>query len=168
MNKNLKNLFYNCDFTKSPIYIIIYLLSIGISIVYLYYIFKLKEKKCKCSQNWRQNFILIYTFITLAIGIIMLYVFFCSNLENQVLSPVMVLIGIVYILLSTANLFYYITMFKYTKKLKENKCQCSDMWERELMRIVSIFAIVMYSLIILLYLVLITGIISIGALSYHI
>ena len=59
-------------------------------------------------------------------------------------------------------------MFKYTKKLKEIKCQCSDMWERELMRIVSIFAIVMYSLLLLGYLVLISGIISIGALSYHI
>ena len=147
------NQFYeNCNFAKSPKYIFFYLISVAISIIFLYFLFKLKEIKCDCSNNWRRHFILIYTFINIFVGIIINYIFFCSDIEFSYIGPHYFIILVMYFIVSVLNLFYYVTTFIYVKNLNIEKCDCSKLWERDMMRIVSIIGIALSSLLLFLYL----------------
>lgn len=146
-------LFKNCDYSKSPRYLFFHLIAFAISIIYIYYIFKLKEEKCECSESWRRNFILIYTFIMIFLGAAMIYLFFCSDLEFREFNVGFIVIAVLFLIISIINIFYYATMVKYIQKLEIDKCDCSKMWERKMMHIVSIIGLVFGSILLFLYLV---------------
>jgi NADH:ubiquinone oxidoreductase subunit 2 (subunit N) len=83
----------------------------------------------------------------------MIYVFFCSDIEFREFNIGFIVIAALFLIISIINIFYYVTMIKYIQKLKIDKCDCSKMWERKMMYIVSIIGLVFGSILLFLYLV---------------
>jgi hypothetical protein len=115
--------------------------SIATLIIYLLFIYKLRDHNCECSDNWKRKFILITTYIFLVTNIIFASVFLSKvNLRSTIIS---------YYVLIVLNIIYTIIVIIYITNLKNNKCACSHVWEREYMYITALISAVLFCISIL-------------------
>ena len=118
-------------------------LFIHILILFLYYIFfnysfKLKEIKCDCSNNNKRLFIQYYSQVAIVIVSIKLI----DNLITDKLSKG--ILSFIYLIDLIIGVIFIAVMYNFTKELKDNKCLCSDSWEREFMYNYSKIILIIY------------------------
>jgi hypothetical protein len=113
---------------------IIDIYSIVSLIIYLLFIYKLKNINCECSEDWKRKFILIVTYIFIVVNVIFASLFLSkTNVRTTIIS---------YYVLLALNIGYTIIILLYIYDLKKNKCECSNIWEREYMYINSIISVI--------------------------
>lgn len=100
---------------------------------------KLKKEGCDCADLWHRKYINIIAII-LIISITINSIFLHFN--NNFILFFRFILGIV-------QIFYYITIIDYIRKLKIKECICSENWRREFGFIFTIIILVFVSLIFL-------------------
>lgn len=97
--------------------IIGFLLSISPLLAQIYYINELEKDKCKCSEDWKRDYIQIFTLIALIyIIIIAISVYFEIDFHKN---------KIINFLLRLGGLVNMILLYVYIRKLKEIECGCA-------------------------------------------
>jgi hypothetical protein len=118
-------------------------LFIHILVLFLYYIFfnyafKLKEIKCDCANNNKRRFIQYYSQVAIVIVSIKLI----DNLITDKVSKG--ILSFIYLIDLIVGVIFIAVMYNFTKELKDNKCLCSDSWEREFMHNYSKIILIIY------------------------
>ena len=121
------------------------IVSIIVFSIFLLYINDLEKKNCVCSEDWKREGIKYYSIVQ--IGINTLLLFLLANMK-QYLKSIILIMGLLY------WPFLIITLI-WIGDLKEEKCECSDGWERSFMEIYSYVVIVLHAIIIILKMILI-------------
>jgi len=102
---------------------------------------KLKKEGCDCADLWHRKYInIIAIILIISITINTFTVFLHFN--NNFILFLRFILGIV-------QMFYYITIIDYIRKLKIKECICSENWRREFGFIYTIIILVFISLIFL-------------------
>jgi hypothetical protein len=105
-------------------------ISIFFSILIIYYLKRLDTIKCNCSLNFKRNYILGFTSLSLLLTM--------SNLlfrNYKIFVNLMLIMYIPWVIASITNVIFTI---KYISELKKNKCECSESVYREIMFILAI------------------------------
>lgn len=123
-------------------------------LIFFNYINGLEQEDCICSEDWRRDFIKYYTG-----GLILRIILF--NIINNYKLP---LLGLIFNTITFAvNLlgFVYIwCLYTYSRKLKKEKCACSNTKGREIMANYSLVVMSMFLVLLVLYLFRIVSICS--------
>lgn len=115
-----------------------------INLIILFYIYFLKKNDCKCSESKKRDFIFYYT-ISYLIIIINFITFPRYFRDNRILTNILKLyLGIFMI----PNVYF---LYSYSQELDEKKCYCSDNIGLDIMKIYSVFYII---LLIILFLII--------------
>jgi hypothetical protein len=144
------------------IFILLILLVILVNISVIYLIYQNDKKQCECSKTlgWKRRFITNYSKVSLGmiailyvIPLILLLVRLNSiglRLSNFIKSPLINFLISAFIAVGFFNIYF---IFRYTKQLDENKCDCLNSEENMLLNIIknwlyyySIVVIVIYIL----------------------
>jgi hypothetical protein len=111
-------------------------ISIFLAILIIYYLKRLETINCNCALNFKRNYILGFTSLSLLLSI--------SNLlfrEYKHFINFKLLIYIPWVIAIITNVIFTI---QYVNELKKIKCECSESVAREIMYILAILrAIVM-------------------------
>lgn len=149
--------------------ILFLLLLLVVVLINLSVIFLVKEnekKNCECSKTlgWKRHFITTYSKITLAMVLLLYIIPFILLLlrlnnvgmkyANIIKHPIVNLLISAFIAVGFFNIYF---IFKYTKQLDDNKCDCLNSEENVLLNVIkkwlfyySIFVIIIYILTTLL------------------
>ena len=153
------------DFCGFLIFIIVLLINILI----LNYIRKLEKISCECSQEWKRDFIKIYSLITIILTtLICLIPLFMSlinlkyNTSNILSNPLLSIGSYIYTFFGLINVY---ALFTYSQRIVLNKCDCSNSWERTF---IYYYSMLVMSLYIFLASFLIIGILCSGKLNMDI
>ena len=123
---------------KSYLKIFIHILVLFLYYIFFNYAFKLKEMKCVCSDNKQRQFIQYYS----QIGIVIVSIKLIDNLITQKISRG--ILSLLYVLDLIVGFIFIIVMYNFTKELKDAKCECSDLWERDFMYNYSKIILILY------------------------
>lgn len=108
-----------------------------VSFVFVYwllvwsYVSRLEQTGCECSRDWRREYIRYYAILMLAI----ILAAFTTTIHNIAITVVLVLL----------NAVFLIAVFQYIHRLKREKCECSQAVTRDVMEIVNLVQIVLFS-----------------------
>jgi hypothetical protein len=122
--------------------------SIFLAILIIYYLKRLETIKCNCALNFKRNYILGFTSLSLILSI--------SNLlfkDYKTFFKFKLFIYIPWLIASITNIIFTI---QYVNELKKTKCECSESLYRELMFILAIInAVVMsFSFLIIIFILI--------------
>ena len=112
-------------------------ISIFLAILIIYYLKRLETIKCNCALNFKRNYILGFTSLSLILSI--------SNLlfkDYKTFFKLKLFIYIPWLIASITNIIFTI---QYVNELKKTKCECSESLYRELMFILAIINAVLLS-----------------------
>ena len=123
-------------------------ISLFLAIVIIYYLKRLETIKCNCSFNFKRNYILGFTSLSLLLTISK-FLF----KEYKFFVKILLIIYIPWFIATITNIIFTL---QYVTELKKTKCECSESVYRELMFILAILntVIISFSLIILLFLLI--------------
>ena len=119
------------------------LFSLVLNFIFLNYVDKLEQVKCKCSNNWKREYIKIYSLLIIIVVTTGLFVDQKKVLNNNFFSGILTLIQL-------GGFVYIYCLYNFTKELKEN-CECSETWESKLMYNYSVIILTLYFLIIIMH-----------------
>lgn len=117
-------------------------ISIFLAILIIYYLKRLDTIKCNCALNFKRNYILGFTSLSLLLAI--------SKLlfkEYKIFVKILLFIYIPWIIATITNVIFTI---QYVSELKKNKCECSESVYREIMFILAILNAMVMSLAVLI------------------
>lgn len=113
-----------------------------VSFIFIYwllvwsYVTRLEQIGCKCSRDWRREYIRYYAILMLFI----MLTSFVTKIHSIAFT----------FLLIVLNAVFLVAVFQYIHRLKREKCKCSQSVTRDVMEVVNIVQIVLFSLGILL------------------
>lgn len=113
-------------------------ISIFLAILIIYYLKRLETIKCNCALNFKRNYILGFTSLSLLLSI--------SNLlfrDYKHFVNFKLFIYVPWVIASIMNVIYTI---QYVSELKQIKCECSESVYREIMFILAILNAITMSL----------------------
>ncbi len=125
-------------------------ISIFLPILIIYYLKRLDTIKCNCALNFKRNYILGFTSLSILLSM--------SNFlfkNYKIFFNLMLIIYIPWVIASITNVIFTI---QYVTELKKNKCECSESVYREIM---FIFAIMNALAIGLVFFIILFGLIHI-------
>ena len=102
----------------------------------LFYVYQLDVNDCKCSDNFKREYIFYYSivYIFATISLIIFHGYFIKN--YQVTNIIQLFLGIGLVL----NIYY---LYTFSNELETNKCKCSKGFGRDLMKVFSMFYIIL-------------------------
>lgn len=102
----------------------------------LFYVYQLDIIDCKCSDNFKRDYIFYYSilYIFVTISLIIFPEFFIKN--YQLANIIKLCLGFGLLL----NIYY---LYIFSNELEENKCKCSKGFGRDLMKVFSMFYIIL-------------------------
>ena len=115
------------------------LISMVLNFVFLNYVDKLEQIKCGCSNDWRREYIKVYSLITIVIVTTGLFLDVRKVLQNDIVLSIITLIQL-------GGFVYLYCLYTFTRDLKVGNCECSESWERKLMYNYSLVIIILYFL----------------------
>ena len=123
-------------------------ISMFLAIVIIYYLKRLETIKCNCSFNFKRNYILGFTSLSLLLTISK-FLF----KEYKVFVKILLIIYIPWFIATITNIIFTL---QYVTELKKTKCECSESVYRELMFILAIIntVVISFSLLILLFILI--------------
>jgi hypothetical protein len=126
---------------KGPILVI----NVCIVLMLMTYVYKLENERCVCSRDWRRDFIKYYT-----TAVVFRIVFFnvLVNSKNPLLRLVF---DTITFLINIFGFVYLWALFTYSKKLKKEKCACSDSVALDIMSTYSTLVLGVNLLLLVLY-----------------
>jgi hypothetical protein len=101
--------------------IIIQLAILFLFIYFFVYIYKLEKVDCGCSEDWRRNFLKYY--FAVIIGLVVISMFITPFVGKIIPENYYFIIKII---ITIINITYIFITFQYIRKLKEEKCKCSE------------------------------------------
>lgn len=118
-------------------------IAVVINLLILNYLLKLEKIGCECAMDWKRNYIMFFTVLSI------LYLMIAPVISESAMPFVQT----VFIVLAVMNMVYVV---QYVHRLKKTKCECSESIIREVMFIVAIINAILYTfllttLIFLLY-----------------
>lgn len=118
------------NFCSSLIIVIVLLINVLI----VNYIRKLEKITCNCSEDWRRNFIKVYSIVTICVTTLFIalpmlgHVTGCGpDLQKILTNPVTRFVINIYAMIGIVNI---VALFTYSQKIVINSCECSESWER--------------------------------------
>ena len=127
------------------IFVLLIILVILVNLSVIYLISQNDKKQCECSKTlgWKRKFILNYAKVSLAL-LVVLYVIpllllllklnnIGAKLSNIIKHPFVNLLLSIFIAIGFFNIYF---IFKYTKQLDDNKCDCLNNEESVLQNII--------------------------------
>ncbi len=122
-----------------------------INLILLTYILKLERKNCDCSERWMRDYIKYYSATLIILALILLVL---PVLVKRKIKINMVLFGLIRSVIIIATLIQVYSVFKYSQELqcKLKSCKCSDDWRAGFMYWLGIFGFVIYTLLLLAFL----------------
>lgn len=142
-------------------------LFISLLVILLYsYIHKwtteLEKENCECSNMWQRDFVKYGTIVIIAMSLLALFFNILFRLQFigrmsliNFLSDYKFSLSIVYFIYVIFGFGYVITLFDYTRTLKNMECVCSESWVREFGYIYSMIMVILSSLSIAILLIFI-------------
>jgi hypothetical protein len=120
-------------------------ISIFLAILIIYYLKRLETIKCDCALNFKRNYILAFTSLSLLLSI--------SNFLFKGYKIYIKILLLIYIPLIIASITNIIFTIQYVSELKKTKCECSESVTREIMFIVSILRaiVIILALLVILF-----------------
>ena len=110
------------------------------------YMFRLEKIGCKCAGGWERDFIQFY-FVFLITFILCVVIFNPLPLWIRMIA-------------SFINVFGIIVVFLYIRRLKVEKCECSEDTARDVMEIFNYVQIIMFGIAILILILAVMGVIK--------
>ena len=113
----------------------------------LFYVYQLDKDNCKCSDTFERDYIFYYSivYIFVTISLILFPEFFLQNIK---------LTRALKLLLGLALLYNIYCLYTFSKELDEDKCKCSYGFGKDLIKVFSLF----YIIILIIIFVFICGI----------
>lgn len=102
----------------------------------LFYVYQLDVNECECSENFKRDYIFYYSIIYIfaTISLIIFQQFFIKN--YQIANIIKLLLGLGLLV----NIYY---LYTFSNELETNKCKCSKGFGRDLMKVFSLFYIIL-------------------------
>lgn len=123
---------------NSYLKLFLHIVTLVLYYIFFNYAFKLNQYGCGCSNNMKRQFIKYYA----QVGIVIVSIKLLDNLITQRVSKG--ILSTIYMLDLIFGFIFLIVMYQFTKELKENKCKCSNTWERDFMYTYSKIILVIY------------------------
>lgn len=123
-------------------------LTLIISGTILYYLNHLTTIDCKCSLTFQRNYIFYYTIVVFVINLLTI----CFQDKLKKLALVILPISILLVIAGIINIVYTI---EYVQDMKKQNCKCSESMIRDLMFIIVILQICVWSIVLLTMLTII-------------
>ena len=117
-------------------------ISIFLAILIIYYLKRLDTIKCNCALNFKRNYILGFTSLSLILSISN---FLFRDYKNFVKFKLFIYVP--WVIASIMNIIYTI---QYVTELKKIKCECSESVYREIMFILAILNAIAMSMALLI------------------
>jgi hypothetical protein len=148
---------------------LVILIVLLINILIVNYIRKLEQVTCECSEEWKRDYIKIYSLITIMITSLICLVplfFHLINIKYNIVdilsNKLFTYFGYLYTLFGLVNVY---ALFTYSQRIVLNKCDCSSSWERTF---IYYYSMLVMSLYIFLASLLMIGILCCGKLNMDI
>ena len=119
------------------------LISLILNFIFLNYVDKLEKIKCGCSQDWRRDFIKVYSILVIVIICAGFFLDTKKLLKNDTVLGFLTLVQL-------AGFIYLYCLYTFSRDLKNGNCECSETWERKLIYNYSIIIIMLYLLTIVM------------------
>lgn len=129
------------------LFIAILITDIFLNLYIIYYLNQLDTSGCQCAMGWQRKFILIYTYVSIALSsLALICIGLFPDYINDIVSRLLYIVLPALIIYIFASVFYTIVTIDYVTNLKNKECRCSDKPGRTVMLIISIVSIVVYTL----------------------
>ena len=119
------------------------LISLILNFIFLNYVDKLEKIKCGCSQDWRRDFIKVYSILVIVIICAGFFLDTKKLLKNNSILGFLTLVQL-------AGFIYLYCLYTFSRDLKNGNCECSETWERKLIYNYSMIIIMLYLLTIVM------------------
>lgn len=113
---------------------LVILIVLLINILIVNYVRKLEMITCECSNEWKRDYIKIYSLLTIVItSLICLIPIFMHivnldyNIKSLLSSKFITTLSTLYTLFGLVNVY---ALFTYSQKIVLSDCKCSKSWER--------------------------------------
>jgi len=122
-----------------------------INLILLSYVLKLEREKCDCSDNWMRDYIKYYTSVLIVLLLIILVIpVLTGNKKLKKMKPLFFLLRII-VLIATIVQVFAVFMYSQALNCKKTECECSNDWRSRFMYFLGIFGFVIYSVLIIAY-----------------
>lgn len=122
---------------------LIYTIDIVLYFVTFSWIVLLEKNKCHCSNNWKRNFIKYY--IIFIVIVLLAFLFHQLLLKfNYIQYEYSFIFDMIKYFVLISELIFVCIVFIYIKDLINNKCECSEMPQRDITLLYSIVDIVIF------------------------
>ena len=145
---------------------LVILVVLLINILIVNYVRKLEQVTCECSEEWKRDYIKIYSLITIIItSLICLVPLFLHivnveyNIQSILSNTPLTYIGYIYTFFGLINVY---ALFTYSQRIVLGDCDCSKSWER---RFIYYYSMLVMSLYLFMASFLVIGIICCGKLN---
>lgn len=101
------------------------ILALTLNGIFLHYVYTLEKDQCECSFDWKRDYIKYYTIIMFAVTLLAIVAPYLKN------TNVNNFLGLLASILGLAGLVNLWCLYSYSKKLKDENCECSDNWQRK-------------------------------------
>lgn len=119
------------------------LISLILNFIFLNYVDKLEKIKCGCSQDWRRDFIKVYSILVIVLVCAGFFLDTKKLLKNNTVLGFLTLVQL-------AGFIYLYCLYTFSRDLKNGNCECSETWERKLIYNYSMIIIMLYLLTIVM------------------
>lgn len=113
---------------------LVILIVLLINIVIINYVRKLEMITCECSNEWKRDYIKVYSLLTIIItSLICLIPIFMHivnldyNIKSLMSNKFITTLSTLYTLFGLVNVY---ALFTYSQKIVLSDCKCSKSWER--------------------------------------
>lgn len=127
-----------------PPMVVILVIYIVLMFIILDYIRKLEQTGCVCSTDWRRDFISWYVIIVLVWYVIQLLVTMFGSTDMLAITNGF---GLIPFIVGIMTIIFVIVSYGYVKRLKEEKCKCSEAVGRTVLQILTWWYIVIWALV---------------------
>ena len=127
---------------------LIILVVLLVNVLILNYVRKLEIVSCECSEDWKRDYIKIYSLITIIITslvalvpIFLQLINFKYNVNTILSNNIVSIFSFLYTMFGLLNVY---SLFTYSQKIVLTNCECSDSWERTFLYYYSMLVMSLY------------------------
>lgn len=142
---------------------LVILIVLLINILIVNYVRKLEQVTCECSEEWKRDYIKIYSLITIIITSLVcliplfLHIFNINyNIQDILSNTPLTYLGYLYTFFGLINVY---ALFTYSQRIVLGGCDCSKSWER---RFIYYYSMLVMSLYIFIASLVLIGILCCG------
>jgi len=127
---------------------LVILIVLLVNVLIVNYVRKLEKVSCECSEEWKRDYIKIYSLITIIITTLVcliplfLHIInFKYNLQDILSNKIFTIIGYIYTFFGLINVY---ALFTYSQRIVLGRCDCSNSWERTFIYYYSMLVMSLY------------------------